>query len=168
MLHTYKHTHRHTYIHTHTHTHTHTHKHTHTHTRTHTHTHTHTHAHAHTHTHTYNSVGTVWHLNRQWTVAVCDQCKLLVREPCCGLLSEQGWMSYCWRRSGLPGSGWVIRRSKMDGINSHREFGISSTVSRPSVRWVRELVEWCCRCTQQSNSSMTGSSARVCKCQNSG
>ena len=56
----------------------------------------------------------------------------------------------------------------MEGRNSHGGFGIGSTVSRLSIRRVRELVEWCCSCTRHSTCSTTGPSARACKCWNTG
>ena len=52
-------------------------------------------------------------------VAVCERCELLVRDPQCGLQSEQGRPIYGWQCVGLPNIGRFIRRAKTEGRNSY-------------------------------------------------
>ena len=100
--------------------------------------------------------------------AVCDQCEILVRDPCCDLRSDQGQPSYGLRRVRLSDGGRFIRRAKKEGENSYGGFGISSTVIRLSVTRFRKLFESCCSCTWHSTCSIAGPSARVCECGNAG
>ena len=95
---------------------------------------THTHTSTHTHTHTHTSVFLVWHPARHGTEAVCKRCELPVKNPHYGFLSEQGRPSYGCQRVGLTDGDRFIGRAKMEGRNFYGGFGISSTVSRPSVR----------------------------------
>ena len=124
----------------------------HTYTQTHininTHIHTHTHTHKHTHTHTHLVVVVVWPPACQGTEALCKQCELLTRESRCNIRSDQGWPNYGWRCVELPNGGRFIGLAQMEGRNSYRGFGIGSTVSHPSVRQVRKLVDRCCSYTR--------------------
>ena len=110
----------------------------------------------------------MWPPARQGTLAVCERCEILVREPRCNLQLEQGRPSNGWRRVGLLGGGWFIGRAKKEGRNSYGGFGIFSMVSRPSSRQVREPVERCCSCTRHSTCSAAGPSAIGCGFRNAG
>ena len=116
----------------------------------------------HTHTHTHHGLVAVCPPVLQEIVAVCEWCELPVREPCCNLRSEQGWLSNGWRYVGLLDGGRVIRRVKTEGRNSYLGgVVICSTVSRPSSRRARKPVERCCSCTWHSTCSTAGPSARA-------
>ena len=62
----------------------------------------------------------VWNPARQGTVAVCEQCEILVRDPYCDLWSYKGRLIYVWRRVGLSDNGRVIWRGEKEGRNSYR------------------------------------------------
>ena len=57
---------------------------------------------------------------------------------------------------------------KRKGETPTEGFGIGSTVSPPTSRWVQELVKRCCICTRHSTCSTTDPSAHACKCRNAG
>ena len=76
---------------------------------------------------------------------MCEQCELLVREPCCGLQLDQGRLSYGWRLVGLPDSGWFIGRAKKEGRNSYLEvwykvYGKAS-VCQTGLQAVQEVLQ---------------------------
>ena len=75
-----------------------------------------------------------------------ERCEILVQEPRCYLLLEQGRLSYGWLRVAISDGGRAIGRAKKEGRNSYGGFGMFSAVSRPSRR-AREIVERCCSCT---------------------
>ena len=61
-------------------------------------------------------------MERQGMVAVCEWCEILMRELCCDLQLEQGWLSYGWWCVRLPNGGRITGRVKTEGRNSYRVF----------------------------------------------
>ena len=128
------------------------------------HTYTNTHSHTNTQTHAHQCVVALWPPARQGTASMCEQCELPVRELCCDIRLEQGQPIYGWWHVRLSDGGPVIGREKTEESYSYGGFGICSTVTCPSSRWVCEPVERYCSGTRNSTCSTMGPSTRACKC----